>query len=82
VVDTPGLLALDGLALEAAVTRAGIWTNGKQKVSGFWSYHWPSNRFVIELNSTDRLTGMRRRMTVAGDHPEWGNWKLVREAQS
>jgi hypothetical protein len=60
--------------------RVCTWVNGKQQVTGSWRYHWPSDRFVIELNSKDRITGTRRRMVVAGDTPEWGNWKLQRKA--
>ena len=55
----------------------GTWTNGKRTVTGKWAYMWQSERFVVELNSVDRITGMRRRLVLAGDRPEWGNWKLV-----
>jgi len=53
------------------------WTNGRRVISGFWTYHWSSDTFAIELNSVDRITGMNRSFTIKGDHPEWGKWFLV-----
>jgi hypothetical protein len=56
-----------------------IWTNGKRKVDGEWKYDWPSDSFVIVLNSTDSITGQRRTMIVKGDVPEWGKFKRIKE---
>lgn len=53
------------------------WTNGKRLVRGWWSYYWPADRFDIVLDSRDRITGERRRISVNNDRPEWGNWKLI-----
>lgn len=61
---------------------AGVWTNGKRQVTGRWEWFWSAQRFVIWLDGTDRTTGGQRRIEVAGDHPEWGNWKLVRAASA
>lgn len=59
--------------------REGVWKRGKQTVKGVWRYVWASDRFVIELDSTDRITGQRREIVVyGGETPEWGNWKLQR----
>jgi hypothetical protein len=56
------------------------WVNGKKTVTGEWEYYWPGDKFFIWLNSTDRVTGNQRTITVVGgEHPEWGNWKLVKE---
>lgn len=55
------------------------WTNGKRRVTGYWEYHRHSDRFLIILDSRDRLTGRQRRMEIATERPEWGNWKLVRD---
>lgn len=51
------------------------WSNGKRTITGWWKYNWASDSFVIDLDSTDRITGERRSMIIKGDHPEWGNWK-------
>lgn len=59
--------------------REATWTNGKQTVKGHWTYYRPSDKFFIELNSTDRVTGLKRKIESYRDEPEWGNWKLVRE---
>lgn len=55
------------------------WTNGKRRVTGRWTYHWASDRFVVELDQRDRITGQPKCIVIAGDSPEWGNWKLERE---
>jgi hypothetical protein len=52
--------------------KTGMWTNGKRTITGVWNYHWPSDRFIVELKAG-------RRKVIAGEHPEWGNWKLVRQ---
>lgn len=57
----------------------GTWVNGKKTLTGRWEYIWHSNNFTIVLDSKDRITGVQRRLTVHGDTPEWGNWKLKRE---
>jgi len=59
--------------------KEGTWTNGKQTVRGWWEYLWAADKFVVELDSRDRITGQPRRMVLfGGDSPEWGKWKLVR----
>jgi hypothetical protein len=58
--------------------KPAIWKNGRRTMRGRYEYHWASNRFVIELESRDRITGANRRMVIAGDKPEWGNWRLGR----
>lgn len=58
----------------AAVTRA-TWTNGKRSVTGCWEWVWSAQRFVIVLDSRDRMTGEQRRIVTSNDTPEWGNWK-------
>jgi hypothetical protein len=54
-----------------------VWTNGTQRLTGRWRYHWASDTFVIELDCTDCITGESRRKLVKGDTPEWGNWKRL-----
>lgn len=54
-----------------------IWTNGKRRLTGSWTYVWSKDVFVIDLDSRDRITRERRRFTVYGDRPEWGNWRLI-----
>lgn len=58
------------------------WTNGKRELRGWWSYKWASDRFVIMLDRVDRDTGFEKTMTVSGDKPEWGRWKLVSDGES
>ena len=55
------------------------WTNGKRRVTGYWQYHWASDRFVITLDTRDRITGRPKVVIASGDAPEWGNWKLERQ---
>lgn len=57
------------------------WINGKQTVKGRWEYIWQSDRFVIILDKKDRITGDNRKIVVAGDRPEWGNWVLQKEVR-
>ncbi len=59
--------------------RRARWINGRKSILGWWTYNWAADRFHIELDSRDPITGGIRKMTVAGDEPEWGNWKLDRE---
>lgn len=61
--------------------REAEWVNGKQTVKGRWQYYWPSDKFFIELDRKDRVTGQKRMITAYGDEPEWGNWKIVRAAK-
>lgn len=56
-----------------------VWTNGKKSITGNWIYYRHNDRFFISLDSKDPITGRRRELAVAGDHPEWGKWKLVRK---
>jgi hypothetical protein len=58
----------------------GTWRNGKQVVHGWWAYQWAADKFTIELDGKDEITGAARRITAYGDSPEWGNWKLDRES--
>jgi hypothetical protein len=60
--------------------KSGTWRNGKRMVTGRWWWDGAAQRFRIELNSVDRITGENRRISVAGEHPEWGKWKLDRDA--
>lgn len=59
-----------------ASERRATWVNGKRRVTGSWFYNWNADRFVIILYRNDRVTGQCRRIVVAGDKPEWGNWRL------
>lgn len=59
-----------------------VWVNGKRRVTGHWTYHWAPDRFTITLDQKDRITGENKRLVVAGDKPEWGNWKLLRDASA
>ena len=59
--------------------QSATWRNGSKTVTGEWKYLWSQDRFVIRLNSRDRITGRQREMIVSGDSPEWGNWKKVAE---
>jgi len=61
--------------------KAATWVNGKRKITGRWEYFWAADRFVIELDSKDRITGEPRQIEVAGDRPEWGNWRLWPEGE-
>lgn len=59
--------------------KEAVWQNGKKTVKGRWQYHWAADKFYIELDRRDSITGSRTRTIIAhGDEPEWGNWKLVR----
>lgn len=60
--------------------KEAVWVNGKRRVTGRWLYNRASDRFAIELDQRDRVTRCNKRLIVAGDAPEWGNWK--REAIS
>lgn len=56
--------------------KRGTWVNGKKKVTGYWQYNRNADRFYIELDQIDSITGEHKNLTVYGDTPEWGNWKL------
>ena len=58
------------------------WQNTKTKkiITGSWEYYRPSDIFTIWLDSVDKITGLRRRLTTRNDKPEWGNWKLLKES--
>jgi len=60
----------------------GLWLNGKQKQTGEWKYFWGSDKFIIWLDSVDRITGRQRQVEVHGEKPEWGNWKLQNDDAS
>jgi hypothetical protein len=56
------------------------WTDGKRTITGRFEYYWPGDRFDIWLDSTDRITGKQRHISLVGeDSPQWGKWKIVRE---
>jgi hypothetical protein len=57
--------------------REATWTNGKRRITGWYIYHWPSDRFHITLDYRDRITGQSPSIITTRDKPEWGNWKLV-----
>ena len=58
--------------------RTATWVNGKRTIHGSYEYDWGSDRFYVRLAQTDRITGEKKSMVLAGDRPEWGNWRLVR----
>lgn len=59
-----------------------VWVNGKKRITGAWLYNWASERFLIVLDSTDKVTGMRRRIVTDNDTPEWGNWRRVEDGEA
>lgn len=62
------------------------WRKGNRTVSGRWRYNWASDRFLIELDKPNRLTGERRqRFWVHGDRPEFNGFvvdKTVGEGEA
>ena len=52
------------------------WKNNTRTVTGWWSYNWSADRFHIVLHSQDRITRRQKQIVVAGETPEWGNWRL------
>lgn len=52
------------------------WVNGNRAIQGYWTYNWSADSFYIELDSRDPITGLNRQLTVYGEKPEWGNWRL------
>lgn len=59
----------------------GTWKNGRKKLTGSWTWVWSRRTFVIALDGKDLTTGRPREPFETGDvdHPEWGEWKLVRK---
>jgi len=62
----------------ASSSRA-CWHNGKRVVRGSWNYNWSSDRFSISLR--DRAGTRNMDFTTCNDHPEWGDWKLIRNTE-
>lgn len=61
--------------------RTAAWFNGKTYLYGWFEYHWRSDNFTVVLDSIDDVTGQRRTIRgLYGDSPEWGNWKMVTDA--
>jgi len=58
--------------------KRATWVNGNRKITGYYSYYRPADRFDIVLDSKDPITGRQRSLSVHGDEPEWGGWKLKR----
>lgn len=48
-------------------------------LEGRWTYNWAADRFTILLDSFDEITGIRRKLIVSGEKPQWGKWRLVDE---
>ncbi len=61
--------------------KKAAWKNGKRSVKGRWDYFDDSDEFIIILDTVDSITGRNKTLTVSGDTPEWGNWKLVRDKE-
>lgn len=59
--------------------KQGTWRKGKKTVTGSWCYNWHSQRFHIQLNGKDRITGRPRTAIVSGDSPEFNGWTLQEE---
>lgn len=53
------------------------WSNGKRTLTGRWRYEWARDRFIIHLDSIDKITGQHRQVVTYNDTPEWGKWKRV-----
>jgi len=63
---------------EKTVTRKG--KKIKIYITGSWSYHWSADRFWIRLNQSTNTRGFyNHEFQVADDHPEFGDWKLVKD---
>lgn len=55
------------------------WKKGRKTIKGHWYYRWAADRFVIWLDGKDHDTGLTREpFVIAGDHPEFGGWKLIK----
>lgn len=55
------------------------WKKGLAVVEGWCAYNWAADRFDIELDGKDRVTGQPRKFSVYGDEPNFNGWKVVRE---
>lgn len=56
------------------------WKNIKTKkiITGSWTYNWSGNYFFISLDKREPISGMPIEFKIYDEHPEWGNWKLIR----
>lgn len=57
----------------APLMTKGTWLNiktGKTR-TGEWVYRWGADRFIVDIK------GLRRQI-VAGEEPQYGNWRLQR----
>lgn len=62
------------------MAKEATWKNGRKRIKGRWYYNWAADRFFIQLDVKDRITSSSvKEFSVSGEHPEWGNWKLVKE---
>lgn len=56
------------------------WQKGKRIIKGRWQYYRPSDKFFIEIDKADGVSGSRtRNFEVYGDTPEWNGWKRVKK---
>lgn len=53
------------------------WSDGYNVIDGTYLYNKPSDRFRINLDSIDEITGRRRELIVADDAPNFGNYILI-----
>lgn len=59
------------------MTTRAYWVNQNGDIQwGYWNYNWASDRFSIMLDSKDPITGMQRSFVIAGDNPNFGNYKV------
>lgn len=58
-----------------------VWRNEKtgKYVRGYWSYNWSGDSFSISV--IDRCGLRNHDFITCNDHPEWGNYKLVRDGE-
>lgn len=56
--------------------RRAVWINGKKRITGTYEWCWASQRYHVVLDSRDPITGLIRVLSLSGDAPEWGKWKL------
>jgi hypothetical protein len=61
----------------ASELHEAVWSNGEVEIPGRWVYDRGADRFHIWLDSIDQVTRRARYLVVAGDKPEWGDWKRV-----
>jgi hypothetical protein len=58
-----------------------VWKNKKtgKYVRGYWTYNWSSDRFHLSIIDN---CGLRNHdFVTCCDHPEWGNFILIRDDQ-